>query len=78
MPASRIIYWETSRRTPDKVTARLVFPDKATRDYKVEALKVLERCNPENEADAPPSRTILQGWAWWRDRLCQTKRRKRV
>ncbi|MDR1324641.1 MAG: hypothetical protein LBK00_01220 [Treponema sp.] len=43
MPAARIIYWETTRRTPDKETVRLVFPDKTTHDYEVEALKVLDQ-----------------------------------
>ncbi|MDR0708192.1 MAG: hypothetical protein LBF60_10050, partial [Treponema sp.] len=43
MPAARIIYWETTRRTPDIVTVRLVFPDKSAHDYEVEALKVLDQ-----------------------------------
>jgi hypothetical protein len=42
IPAARIVYWETTRRTPDKVTTRLVFPDKTTHDYEVDALKVLD------------------------------------
>ncbi|MDR2446294.1 MAG: hypothetical protein LBD58_03225 [Treponema sp.] len=43
MPAARIVYWETTRRTPDTVAVRLVFPDKTTHDYKVDALKVLDQ-----------------------------------
>jgi hypothetical protein len=39
----RIMYWETNRRMPDKETAHFVFPDKTTRDYEVEALKVLDQ-----------------------------------
>jgi hypothetical protein len=41
MPDARILYWETGRKTPDKVTLRLIFPDKTTHDYEIETFKVL-------------------------------------
>jgi hypothetical protein len=41
-PQVRVIYWETSRKTPDRVTLRLRFPDGKTYDYTVESLKFLE------------------------------------
>jgi hypothetical protein len=40
-PDARIIYWETSRNTPDEVTLRLKFPDGKYHDYKVKTLKFL-------------------------------------
>ncbi|MDR1215173.1 MAG: hypothetical protein LBK25_00665 [Treponema sp.] len=43
LPAARIIYWETTRKTPDKVTLRLLFPDKSPHDYEIEAFKVLKQ-----------------------------------
>ncbi|MDR1193584.1 MAG: hypothetical protein LBK98_05365 [Peptococcaceae bacterium] len=41
-PNARVIYWETSRETPDYVTLRLEFPDGATHDYKVQSFKYLD------------------------------------
>ncbi|MDR1220594.1 MAG: hypothetical protein LBK73_13425 [Treponema sp.] len=43
MPAARVVYWETTRRAPDKEALRLVFPDKSAHDYDVESLKVLDQ-----------------------------------
>ncbi|MDR1073545.1 MAG: hypothetical protein LBL45_07715 [Treponema sp.] len=43
MPAARIVYWETIWKTPDKVTLRIVFPDKTDHDYEVETIKVLDQ-----------------------------------
>jgi hypothetical protein len=31
LPDARIIYWETSRKTPDALSMRLIFPDKITK-----------------------------------------------
>ncbi|MHC6204107.1 hypothetical protein ACYULU_13055, partial [Breznakiellaceae bacterium SP9] len=42
MPEAQIIYWETSRKTPDKVTLRLVFPDGSKHDYEIKTFKMLE------------------------------------
>ncbi|GHU49308.1 hypothetical protein FACS1894200_07810 [Spirochaetia bacterium] len=42
MPEARIIYWETSRKTPDKVTLRFVFPDDSKHDYEIKTFKMLE------------------------------------
>ncbi|MDR1193395.1 MAG: hypothetical protein LBK98_04365 [Peptococcaceae bacterium] len=41
-PNARVIYWETSRETPDYVTLRLEFPDNTTHDYKVQSFKYLD------------------------------------
>jgi hypothetical protein len=41
-PQVRLIYWETTRKTPDRVTLRLKFPEGKTYDYTVESLKFLE------------------------------------
>ena len=43
MPEARIIYWETSRKTPDKVILRLVFPDRSLHDYEIETFKMLDQ-----------------------------------
>ncbi|MDR1218560.1 MAG: hypothetical protein LBK73_03010 [Treponema sp.] len=40
---ARIVYWETTRITPDKEALRLVFPDKSAHDYEMESLKVLDQ-----------------------------------
>jgi predicted transposase/invertase (TIGR01784 family) len=41
-PNARIIYWETTKKTPDEVILALEFPDGGRYDYKVETLKFLE------------------------------------
>ncbi|MDR1204795.1 MAG: hypothetical protein LBL26_04850 [Peptococcaceae bacterium] len=41
-PDARVIYWETSRKTPDYVTLRLEFPDGTVHDYKVQSFKYLD------------------------------------
>jgi hypothetical protein len=41
-PNARIIYWETTKKTPDEVTLSLEFPEGGHYDYKVKALKFLE------------------------------------
>ena len=43
MPEVRIIYWETTHKTPDKVTLRLVFPNGSPHDYEIETFKVLDQ-----------------------------------
>jgi hypothetical protein len=43
MPEARVIYWETSRKTPDTVTVRIIFPDKIEHCYEIPALKLLEQ-----------------------------------
>jgi flagellar biosynthesis/type III secretory pathway protein FliH len=43
MPDTRIVYWETSRRTPNQVTLRIIFPDKTVHMYEVKTFKVLEQ-----------------------------------
>jgi predicted transposase/invertase (TIGR01784 family) len=41
-PQARILYWETTRRTPDKVTLHVIYPDRSRHDFVVPAFKVLE------------------------------------
>jgi hypothetical protein len=41
-PQARILYWETTRRTPDKLTLHIVYPDRSRHDFVVPAFKVLE------------------------------------
>jgi hypothetical protein len=41
-PQARILYWETTKRTPDKVTLHIVYPDRSRHDFVVPAFKVLE------------------------------------
>jgi hypothetical protein len=43
MPEARVIYWETSRKTPDTVTVRIIFPDKTEHCYEIPTLKLLEQ-----------------------------------
>jgi hypothetical protein len=40
-PDARIIYWETTSKTPDEVVLRLEFPDDSHYDYKVKTFKPL-------------------------------------
>ncbi|MDR1649467.1 MAG: hypothetical protein LBR71_04335, partial [Synergistaceae bacterium] len=40
-PNARIIYWDTTRKTPDEAVLVLEFPDGGSYEYKVEALKFL-------------------------------------
>jgi predicted transposase/invertase (TIGR01784 family) len=41
-PRARILYWETTQKTPDTVTLHIVFPDRSLHDFTVPAFKVLE------------------------------------
>jgi hypothetical protein len=41
-PNARIIYWETTKKTPDEVVLALEFPDGGHCDYEVKTLKFLE------------------------------------
>jgi hypothetical protein len=41
LPKARVLYWETTKNTPEWATLRLVFPDNTVHDYKVETFKVL-------------------------------------
>jgi hypothetical protein len=43
MPDARIIYWETSHKTPDKVRVRIIFPDKTGHAYEIPTLKMLDQ-----------------------------------
>jgi hypothetical protein len=45
-PQARILFWETTRRTPDMVTLHVIFPDRSRHDFQVPAFKVLEH-DPE-------------------------------
>ena len=40
-PSARIIYWETTKRTPDEVVLSLEFPDGGNYDYIVKTFKFL-------------------------------------
>lgn len=48
-PQVRVIYWETSRKTPDTLTVNLVFPDGTRHKYEVEAFKFLDHSIAELE-----------------------------
>jgi hypothetical protein len=41
-PKARILYWETSGKTPDEATLRLIFPNETSYDYIVETFKFLD------------------------------------
>jgi hypothetical protein len=41
-PNARVIYWEGSRKTPDKLALNLVFPDGKTHRYAVPTVKFLD------------------------------------
>ncbi|MDR1398981.1 MAG: hypothetical protein LBJ41_03565 [Treponema sp.] len=41
-PRSIVMYWKTTKNTPDVVTLRLEFPDGATYDYQVKRFKLLD------------------------------------
>jgi hypothetical protein len=41
-PQARVLYWETTRRTPDKITLHVIFPDRSRHEFEVPAFKVLE------------------------------------
>lgn len=41
-PNARVIYWETSAKTPDVALLRLEFPDGSTHDYSAPSFKFLE------------------------------------
>ena len=48
-PAAKIIYWETTPKTPDTVTLRLQFPDGNHYDYGVDTFKFLDHSIQELE-----------------------------
>jgi predicted transposase/invertase (TIGR01784 family) len=41
-PKARALYWETTKKTPDTLTLRLIFPDDSVHNFRVETFKVLE------------------------------------
>jgi hypothetical protein len=41
-PQMRVLYWETTKKPPDNLTLRIVFPDLSGHDFVVPAFKVLE------------------------------------
>ncbi|MDR0554439.1 MAG: hypothetical protein LBG76_06550, partial [Treponema sp.] len=41
-PRARVLYWETTRKTPDNITLRIIYPDGSRHDFTVPAFKVLE------------------------------------
>jgi flagellar biosynthesis/type III secretory pathway protein FliH len=43
MPFARILYWETARKTPDKVTLELEFEDGSLHTYEVATFKMLDQ-----------------------------------
>jgi hypothetical protein len=48
-PNARIIYWETTKKTPDEVTLSLEFSDGGKYNYKVKAFKFLDHSVDELE-----------------------------
>jgi ribosome recycling factor len=48
-PNARIIYWETTKKTPDEVTLSLEFSDGGNYDYKVKTFKFLDHSVDELE-----------------------------
>ncbi len=48
-PKAKVIYWETTAKTPDKELLRLEFPDGTHHDYEVGSLKLLEHSIDELE-----------------------------
>ena len=48
-PRSIVMYWETTKNTPDVVTLRLEFPDGETYDYQVKSFKFLDYTMKELE-----------------------------
>jgi hypothetical protein len=49
-PQARVIYWETSRKTPDRLQLNLIFPDGTGHRYEVPAFKFLDYSVQELEA----------------------------
>ncbi|GHU51182.1 hypothetical protein FACS1894200_11130 [Spirochaetia bacterium] len=43
MPFALILYWETTRKTPDKVTLKLKFEDGSLHNYEVSTLKMFDQ-----------------------------------
>jgi hypothetical protein len=41
-PQARVLYWETTKRTSDKITLHVIYPDQSRHDFTVPAFKVLE------------------------------------
>jgi hypothetical protein len=41
-PQARVLYWETTKKTPDEITLHIIFPDRSRHDFVVPAFKVLE------------------------------------
>jgi hypothetical protein len=48
-PQVRVIYWETTRKTPDKLTLNLIFPDGKRHKYQVKTFKFLDHSIAELE-----------------------------
>jgi predicted transposase/invertase (TIGR01784 family) len=48
-PNAKVIYWETTKKTPDEVTLSLEFPEGGLHEYKVKAFKFLEHSVKELE-----------------------------
>jgi predicted transposase/invertase (TIGR01784 family) len=48
-PQVRVIYWETTRKTPDTLTLNLVFPNWKLHKYRVKAFKFLDHSIAELE-----------------------------
>jgi predicted transposase/invertase (TIGR01784 family) len=41
-PQARVLYWETTKKTPDMERITIVFPDRSRHEFRVPAFKVLE------------------------------------
>jgi hypothetical protein len=41
-PQARVLYWETTKKTPDNLTLHIIFPDRSRHDFVVPAFKVLD------------------------------------
>jgi hypothetical protein len=48
-PQVRVIYWETTRKTPDMLTVNLIFPDGTRHKYRAAAFKFLDHSIAELE-----------------------------
>jgi hypothetical protein len=41
-PQARVLYFETTKKTPEKLTLHIVYPDRSQHDYVIPAFKVLD------------------------------------
>jgi hypothetical protein len=48
-PQVRVIYWETTRKTPDTLTVNMIFPDGTRHKYRVKTFKFLDHSIAELE-----------------------------